>query len=148
MEAGPFRIPRAGSGLGHHGGHMHEGADTPLLLFDWPVDGWYRGYRVRLVDENGDTIPQATMHHVIGVNFDRRQVVYPVPERFMGAGTETGDILLPKQIGVPMRKGTRLGVYAVWKNHTGQEIDNAYIRVALAYTPRSSGMKRRLSIRT
>lgn len=139
MDAGPFRIPESGGGEEHHGGHSHHGANTPLLLFDWPVDGWYRGFRVELVDENGRPLPEGTMHHLIGVNFDRRQVVYPVPERFMGIGTETRDILLPEQFGVPMEEGTRLGVYASWDNETGRPIEAAYIRVALAYTPRGSG---------
>lgn len=141
VEAGPFRIPPAGSSDEHHGGHGHHGANTPLLLFDWPLEGWYRGYRVRLVDANGEPLPQDVMHHLIGVNFERRQAVYPVPERFLGIGTETRDILLPKQLGVPMADGTRLGVYAAWQNDTGREIDDAYIRVALSYTPRDSGAR-------
>lgn len=137
MEAGPFHIPAAAGAAeaGHHGGHAHHGANTPLLLFDWPVEGWYRGFGVRLVDRAGEPLPEELMHHLIGVNFDRRQVVYPVPERFMGTGAETRDILLPEQIGVPMERGTRLGVYASWNNETGREIPEAYIRVVLAYTP-------------
>lgn len=136
MEAGPFHVPQAHGPEELHDDHSNPESRTPLLLFDWPVEGWYRGFAARVVDEHGDPLPAGTMHHVIGVNFDRRQVVYPVPERFMGVGTETRDILLPEQIGVPMDPGTRLGVYGSWNNRTGRDIENAYLRVTLAYTPR------------
>lgn len=141
MEAGPFTIPASASAEEAPGGHAHPEAGTPLLLFEWPVDGWYRGYGVRLVDARGDAVPQRAMHHVIGVNFERRQLVYPVPERFMGTGTETRDILLPKAFGVPMEPGSRLGVYAAWQNETGRPIEDVYIQVVLAYTPRDGARK-------
>lgn len=141
MEAGPFRIPEAESGEGHHGGHAHQGANTPLLLFDWPVDGWYRGFRVEVVDQDGVLLPDELMHHLIGVNFSRRQVVYPVPERFVGIGTETRDLMFPEKFGIPVERGARLGVYASWRNETGRPIETAYIRVALVYTPRGSDVR-------
>lgn len=51
------------------------------------------GFRVRLIDRDGRPVPDGVLHHVIGVTFDRRQVVYPVPEPFFGVGIETRDIL-------------------------------------------------------
>jgi len=89
---------------------------------------------VRLIDEAGTTVPDGILHHVIGVNFDRRQVIYPVPERFLGVGTETRDILLPEQFGIPLSRGSDLGVYASWQNETGQTLEDVYLQVALAYT--------------
>lgn len=134
MEAGPFDVPPTEHHEDRPGGHAGHDETSPLIRFQWPVAGWYRGFRVRLVDRDGDPVPDGILHHVIGVNFDRRQVVYPVPERFLGVGTETRDILLPEAFGIPLERGSALGVYASWQNDTGEAVEDVYLQVALAYT--------------
>ena len=141
LEAGPFDVPPSASHEHRPGGHAEHEETSPLFRFRWPVDGWYRGFRVRLVDRHGDTLPGGILHHVIGVNFDRRQVVYPVPERFLGVGTETRDILLPDRFGIPIQRGSDLGVYASWQNTTGRPVESVYVQVALPYLPMSSGVE-------
>ena len=79
--------------------------DTPIQQFDWPIDGWFRGFSIELTDGAGQPVPRDVIHHMIMVNFSRRQLVYPAAERLMGAGTETEDIKVPKTIGVPMKPG-------------------------------------------
>lgn len=135
MEAGPFDVPPTEAHEERPGGHGTHDETSPLIRFQWPVAGWYRGFRVRLIDQAGNPLPDGVLHHVIGVNFDRRQVVYPVPERFLGVGTETRDILLPEQFGIPLPRGSDLGVYASWQNETGEPLEDVYLQVALAYTP-------------
>lgn len=134
MEAGPFDVSPTEFHEERPGGHAAHARTSPLVRFQWPVAGWYRGFRVRLIDETGNTLPDGILHHVIGVNFDRRQVVYPVPERFLGVGTETRDILLPEQLGIPLSRGSDLGVYASWQNETGEALEGVYLQVTLAYT--------------
>ena len=57
------------------------------------------------------------MHHLIMVNFSRRQLHYSAAERLMGAGTKTdGEISVPKTIGVPMSPGMKLG--STWPGTT------------------------------
>ncbi len=126
------------TGQGMTGGHMAM-PSTKIFCFDWPVSGWMRGFRVSVRDASGAPLPRSILHHVIGVNFDRRQLLYPVAERLIGAGTETGDIELPRSVAVPMTLGQELGLYAMWHNETGKDIDGAYIRVAILWQGDNAG---------
>jgi hypothetical protein len=113
----------------------HEGGGTPVLCFDWPVSGWARGFRVEIRDKNGAPLPRTLLHHVTVVNFGRRQLVFPVLERLIGAGKETEDVMLPRPIAVPMDPGQRLGMWAAWHNESGADIDGAVIRLTMTWTP-------------
>jgi hypothetical protein len=48
------------------------------------VDGWFRGFRVELTDAAGRPVSSRVIHHMIMVNFSRRQLVYAAAERLMG----------------------------------------------------------------
>src|SRR5581483_4104379 len=78
---------------------MEMAHDAPVQRFEWPVEGWFRGFKYQLVDGAGRPVPRQVMHHMIVVNFDRRQLVYHAVERLMGAGSETEDAAVPKTIG-------------------------------------------------
>ncbi|HEX5387607.1 MAG TPA: hypothetical protein VFW66_12950 [Gemmatimonadales bacterium] len=116
---------------------MHMGEDVPVQRFEWPVEGWFRGFKWEIVDGKGHTLPRRVMHHLIMVNFDRRQLVYDAVERLMGAGSETDDATVPKTIGVPMTPGTQLGMYVLWHNETGQDLDDVYLKLSLVWTPKN-----------
>jgi hypothetical protein len=78
------------------------------------------------------------MHHLIMVNFSRRQLVYSAAERLMGAGTETDDeVSVPKTIGVPMKPGMRLGMYVAWHNDTGKDLPGVYLKLTMLWTPKN-----------
>ncbi len=138
VTVGPFRLEDM-SHMDHHAMEMDDGGghDTPVFDFVWPVEGWFRGFRIAVLDENGNALPRDLMHHMIVVNYDRRQLLYPAAERIMGAGSETDDFMLPKTVGVPVPAGTRLGMYVAWHNATGAAIERAYLRLALAWTPKN-----------
>lgn len=148
LVAGPFSVPASGGpGEGHHAhhgdhgdsapraGHEHEHR-SPLISLEWPVDGWMRGFRVALYGADGQALPRSLLHHLITVNFDRRQPVYPVAERLFGVGQETEDFVLPHAFGVPLHRGTELGVYASWHNDTGQDLHEVYLEVRIPYHER------------
>jgi len=137
ITAGPYRLPSMPPGMDHAQMEQMEGAETPVQRFEWPVEGWFRGFRVRVVDSGGDTLPRALLHHMIMVSFDRRQLLYPAAERLMGAGSETADVSVPKSIGVPMKPGQKLGMYSMWHNETGKDIEGAFVQVVLLYTPKN-----------
>ena len=111
--------------------------DTKLQRFEWPVDGWFRGFRVELSDGQGRPVPSHVMHHMIMVNFSRRQLLYSAAERLMGTGTETDDVSVPKTIGVPMKSGMRLGMYIAWHNDTGQDLEGVQLKLVLLWTPKN-----------
>jgi hypothetical protein len=129
---------RGATGQGMPAEHMAM-PSTKIFCFDWPVSGWMRGFRMSVRDASGAPLPRTMLHHVIGVNFDRRQLLYPVAERLIGAGTETGNIELPRSVAVPMKQGQEIGLYAMWHNETGKDLDGVYIRVAILWLPDNAG---------
>ncbi len=138
ITAGPYNLPNMPKMEEH--GMMDHGMshDTPIQDFDWPVDGWFRGYRITLVDGHGQPVPKHILHHMIMVNFGRRQLLYPAAERLMGAGTETDDeVSVPKTIGIPLTPGMRLGMYVAWHNDTGKDLDSVFLKVTMLWTPKN-----------
>jgi hypothetical protein len=116
---------------------MSMGNESPVQRFEWPVEGWFRGFRYDLVDAKGNVLDRRIMHHMIMVNFDRRQLLYSAVERLAGAGAETEDASVPKTIGVPMTPGTKLGMYIMWHNETGKDLDAVYLRYRMAFSPKN-----------
>ena len=156
LEAGPFVLPvESGNGApaggsegmspaaAHHAHHhVEDAANRPKLVrFDWPVDGYLRGCRVELVDARGNSLPRHLLHHVIGLDLARRELLYHAVQRLFGAGSETGDVLLPRVVGVPVAPGDPLGIYVVWHNDTGHEVTGVMPRLTIVWTPRSPGRR-------
>jgi hypothetical protein len=99
------------------------------------VDGWFRGFKYEIVDAKGNVLDRRLMHHMIMVNFDRRQLLYSAVERIAGAGSETDDASVPKTIGVPLSRGMDLGFYIMWHNESGQDLDGVYLKYTMLWTP-------------
>ena len=135
ITAGPYHLPPAPQ---HEGMDMdmdmdHEPEDLLVQQFTWPLTTWVRGFRLEIVDAEGRQLPRGLMHHMSMMNFDRREVVYPIVERLLGAGRETGDIVLPKTVGIPLTAGHRLGLYVMWDNQTGKDVPAAYLRLSMPW---------------
>jgi hypothetical protein len=142
VSTGPFRLPAkpAGmEGMDMHGMHGMEGMEgmehhtlSHFMRFDWPVQGWLRGFRVDMTDANGKPLSGKVLHHLIGVNLDRRQLVYHAVERLFGWGSETDPVELPSGLAVPLKEGEHLGMYAMFDNETGKDVE-AYLRLTIPY---------------
>jgi len=128
----PFDLPDMSGEHDHSRSH-----DTPVYRFDWPVEGWFRGFRVSVLDQNGGELPRRLMHHLIMINYDRRQLIYSAAERLWGAGIETGSFSLPKTIGVPLRPGMPLGMYIAWHNSLGRDLSGVRLQIVMQWTPRN-----------
>ena len=138
ITSGPVDLPNMPPMDSHAMMDLGMSHDTPIQRFEWPIDGWFRGFRVNLTDAQGQPVPRHVMHHLIMVNFSRRQLLYSAAERLMGAGTETdGEVSVPKTIGVPMTPGTKLGMYVAWHNDTGKELKGVYLNVTMLWTPKN-----------
>lgn len=122
---------------GDMGGSHEAHQEQTLVRFPWPQDMWLRGFKLTITDKNGQVMPQRTMHHMEFVNFDRRQLVYPLAERVLGIGEETAGIKMPRTIGVPMDAGQEVGVFLMWNNDTGHELDGINLRFELITAPRN-----------
>ena len=132
ITAGPYDLPNMPPDMAE----MHMGRPQ-VLRFDWPVDGGLRGFNLSMQTADGKPLPKSIIHHLIAVNFDRRQIVYQMVERLFGWGKETDPVMLPSGVGVPLAKGQHLGVYAMWHNDSGQDIHNAYLKMTLAFIPKA-----------
>src|ERR671921_1117790 len=137
VTSGPYDLPNMPPMEDHAMMDLGMSHDTPLQRFAWPVDGWFRGFRVELVDGEGRPVPAHVMHHMIMVNFSRRQLLYSAAERLMGTGTETGNVSVPKTIGVPMKPGMDLGMYIAWHNDTGHDLQGVQMKLIMLWTPKN-----------
>lgn len=136
VTAGPFMLPSmppmADGAMDHGAAH-----DTPVHNFAWPMDGWLRGFKIEIVDSNGNALPRELMHHIVILNYDRRQLVYSAAERLFGAGTETEDASVPRSIGVPLKANTNLGMYIAWHNQTRHDLNGVMLRLTMQWIPKS-----------
>jgi hypothetical protein len=137
ITSGPFDLPNMPPMEDHAMMDLGMSHDTRLQRFEWPVTGWFRGFRVELTDRQGRAVPAHVMHHMIMVNFSRRQLLYSAAERLMGTGTETGEVSVPKTIGVPMKPGMNLGMYIAWHNDTGQDLEGVKLKLIMLWTPKN-----------
>lgn len=103
--------------------------------FVWPADMSLRAYHIRVTDARGTVLPSSLLHHFALVDFDRRDLVYPVVERVFGGGKETGDISLPAGIAVRVRGGDDVGFYFMWHNESGVELKDVTLTVSLTWAP-------------
>jgi hypothetical protein len=137
ITAGPFDLPNMPPMEDHSMMDLGMSHDTPIQRFEWPIDGWLRGFELELVDAQGKPVPREVIHHMIMVNFSRRMLIYPASERLLGAGTETEDIKVPKTIGVPMKPGMQLGMYVAWHNDTGKDLHGVQMTLRMLWTPKN-----------
>jgi hypothetical protein len=130
VTAGPFHVAV--------GDHMHDAPGNPMgtseqegevyvQRFSWPITTWVRGYRLRLFDGHGRSLPRGWIHHLYVVDFDRRELVYPIAQRLLGLGQETPDVTLSSTMGIPLPAGHQLGLYLMWHNDSGADLDGVYL---------------------
>ncbi|MEO8634873.1 MAG: hypothetical protein ABI587_06310 [Gemmatimonadales bacterium] len=135
ITAGPWHLMNMPPMANHAMMDMGAAHDTPLMRFAWPVEGWFRGFKLEVRDGNGTLLPRHIMHHLVAVNTDRRQLLYQAAERLFGAGTETDDASIPATIGVPLHQGMGLGFYIAWHNDTGVDLDGVHLTITMQYSP-------------
>lgn len=136
ITATSFDVP-ATMKMSEAGGPMNMDVDGPLRLFrfDWPVDGYAKAFRVEVVDSRGAILPRSLLHHLIGINLDRRQFIYPATERLFAMGKETEAVSLPGKLAIPIGQGQRLGFYVAWHNDTGRDFKDISVRVVMNWVP-------------
>src|SRR5262245_60248693 len=76
LRAGPFDLPNMPPMDEHAMMDRGMSHDTPIEHFDWPIEGWLRGFELDLRDGQGKPVPRRVVHHMIMVNFSRRMLLY------------------------------------------------------------------------
>jgi hypothetical protein len=70
-------------------------------------------------------------------NKARRQLMMPVSERLLAAGRETGNLMLPSTIGLPLTMGSPMKAVTMWHNETGADLNGVTLRLVIRYMPRN-----------
>ncbi|MGQ0702048.1 MAG: hypothetical protein ACT4PM_02815 [Gemmatimonadales bacterium] len=110
LRTSPVDLPAAaGSGAYHH-----HGSVTPLSPFAWPVNGWARGFRLRILDCAGNVLKKDRLHHLLVLHLQQRELLFPIYQRLIAFGAETEDIVLPGGVGMRIAKGDSLALLALW----------------------------------
>lgn len=123
LRVGPFFLP-------HGMPHMR----APAQFMEVPFDGWIHGFRWRLVDRDGNELPDRFLHHVNVIDVDHRELFSPIARRIMAAGRETKAQSLPQILGVPVEKGDRWAVVVMLANSTGEDHPRAYLELELEFS--------------
>jgi len=127
VRLGPLNLP---AGAEHH-------AVSQLALQTWrmPAGGWLRGYKVEMVDRNGNLLPSSLLHHAEMVDLDRRDLLRPALNRIVSSGKESGALILPPGMGYPVDANQQLGINAMVANPTSTAYPAAYVRATIMLVP-------------
>jgi hypothetical protein len=128
FELEPVDLP---ADAGHDGVRQPEPREGTV-----PVNGWVHGYRVELVDKNGQPVPQAVVHHVNIIIPGRRELFSPIMQRLGAVGHETAPVNLPSVIGYPLSQGDKVLLSAMLHNPTGQAWEGVRVRVRMPHVNR------------
>jgi hypothetical protein len=137
VTVGPCRIAPIDNAMSMPGmmGGEASGVVDIKTNFLWPVSGYMRGFMLTLFDSTDKVLPQNTMHHLELVNFDRRQLLHNLAERVLGIGEETAGANVPGSVGIPLDRGTHMGLYIMWNNETNTDIDGVTLQLRMHYSP-------------
>ena len=108
---------------------------SSLLNFRWPVNGWIRGVRLRIFDDQGKPLSRKLVHHINVVNFGRRQLFYAIPERMIAMGEETEDVKVPATVGIPVSADMPMAALVMWHNHGKTPIKGVNFEMTVEYSP-------------
>lgn len=118
---------------GHHGG---GGGFPPVVRFEFPLDASLYGFRVEILDREGNRLPDGLLHHLNLIDPENRELFLPISRRVMASGKETGAQKLPWLLfGLPVRQGAPLVLSAMLHNPTDVDYDEAVTRLVLSYVP-------------
>ena len=143
ITLGPCTVPALGT---MNMGRMSDmemmvhspGHEDVRAHFRWPADVWMRSFDLKLFDADHHQLDQpTTMHHMELLDFDRRQIIYPMVERVFGMGEETTGAGIPKSVGLPLDAGMDMGLYVMWNNHTDHPLQDVSFQLTIGYSPRN-----------
>ncbi len=126
IELGPLDLP---ANADHH-----DLAQPGTRGVHIPLSGWIHGFRIEIVDRAGNPVPQRVLHHINVIAAEHRELFSEIMLRVAAAGQETGPAVLPRMIGLQVRKGEEFLVSAMLHNPTPRAYNGVTARVRMPYT--------------
>jgi hypothetical protein len=115
--------------------HAHNPVYPPVMAVDLPLSGWMSGFRVEIVDSQGQPLPRELLHHYNLIDPNHRELFLPISRRVLAAGSETGDVSMSRLLfGAPFTKGERLVANAMLHNPTSRSFTGVRTRLILTYS--------------
>lgn len=111
----------------------------PIQMTRIPVDGWLHGFQWEITDAQGNKEPDDLLHHVNFIDPDHRELFAPIPRRMLAAGRETLKQEMPRILGYPVEKGTRVLISAMFASPHDHDYSGLYLHVKVYYTPKGKG---------
>ena len=133
LRSAPVDLPHGDANPTSYEAYHHHAAVTPLTPFAWPVDGWARGFRLRVLDCAGNEVSKTRLHHSLLLHLGRPELMYPIYERLGAFGRETEDVIMPRGVGIKLSKGDSLGWLAAWMPVPGG--DRVILELTIPYLP-------------
>lgn len=126
FEIGPLQLA---ANADHHAVTQPKAQAVAL-----PIRGYLHGFTTEMVGEDGTVLPAMLLHHVNIIAPQRRELFSQIMQRVGAAGSETGDVGIPRFLGYPVNPGDSLLFTAMFQNPTKQSYRNARLRVRMRYT--------------
>ena len=99
-----------------------------------PSDRWLHGYRIDIIDAQGKPVPLNVLHHISIVTPDSRELFSPLMMRVAAAAVETGEVRIPRSIGMPLKRGSTLNFNGMLHNPSNTGYSGVRIRFHLYTT--------------
>jgi hypothetical protein len=126
VRVGPFSVSA-------HAGHENARL-APNVFFVTPFDGWFLAYHPRLIDGQGNRLPNDLLHHGEFFNTARRDLICPHwQERIFSAGSEMREWPSLPSVGYRVMKGDRIRIRPMFHNPTHEPYDAVYYEVRIEY---------------
>jgi hypothetical protein len=130
LKLGPIDIPAAMPDMPEHADQMVMLKPQVIKI---PITAYIRGFSFELVDGKGRVLPNAMLHHINLLSLTRRELFSSIMQRSFAAGSETGSLLFPRIIGMPVARGDSMIVSVMLHNESEEAYQNVEMRVRLKY---------------
>ena len=132
LRVGPLNLP---ANTGHDA--MPQ---APELFWTIPLDGWLVSYAPRIVDGQGQPLPNNMLHHVAFWNTGRSDFLCPnKEEHIFGAGGEMNQWPALPGYGYEVKRGDRIRIATMFHNPADTAYPNAWLEIRIGYQPRKPG---------
>lgn len=126
IALGPIHLPARTS--------HHALRQLPVQHATVPFDLTIHGFRVEVVDGDGQPVPQTVLHHMNLLDPTSRELFLPIMWRVLAASHETKPLHLPGWLlGIPLEGGKPILALAMLHNPTDRSYEAVTVRMVLEY---------------